>query len=55
MSDVYPFQRNDFRITHLDRALGNDNFCNKVDPFLIIRVIRAFLKIIEPIFTGQTF
>ena len=36
MSDAYALQRNDFRVTHLDRALGNDNFCNKVDPFLII-------------------
>ena len=52
MSDAYPFQRNDFRITHLDRALGNDNFCNKVDPLLIIR---ALFKIIEPIFARQTF
>jgi hypothetical protein len=36
MSDAYALQRNDFRVTHLDRALGNDNFCNKVYPLLII-------------------
>jgi hypothetical protein len=52
MSDVYALQRNDFRVTHLDRALGNDNFCNKVDLLLIIS---AFLKIIEHIFARQTF
>ena len=34
MSDAYPHQRNVFRVTHLDRALGNDNFCSKVDPLL---------------------
>jgi hypothetical protein len=35
MSDAYAPQRNDLRITHLDRALGNDNFCSKMDFFII--------------------
>ena len=39
MSDAYACERNDFRVTHLDRALGNDNFCNKNDSFLIIRAL----------------
>jgi hypothetical protein len=39
MSDALP--GNDFRVTHLDRALGNDNFCSKVYPILILS---AFLK-----------
>jgi len=34
MSDACPLQRNVFRVTHLNRALGNDNFCSKVDPLL---------------------
>jgi hypothetical protein len=34
MSDAYPLQRNVFRVTYLNRALGNDNFCSKVDPLL---------------------
>ena len=34
MSDAYTLQRNVFRVTHRDRALGNDNFCSKVDPLL---------------------
>jgi hypothetical protein len=38
-SDAYALQRNDFRVTHLYRALGNDNFCSKVDPLLIIRAL----------------
>jgi hypothetical protein len=39
MSDAYAPQRNDFRITHLARALGNDNFCSKDDSFLSFRAI----------------
>lgn len=42
MSDAYALERNDFRVTHLDRALGNDYFCNKVDPLLIIRAILKY-------------
>jgi hypothetical protein len=34
MSDADSHQRNVFRVTHLNRALGNDNFCSKVDPLL---------------------
>ena len=41
MSDAYALQRYDFRVTHLDSALGNDNFRNKADPLLIFS---AFLK-----------
>ena len=39
MSDAYALQRNDFRVTHLDRALGNDNLCNQVNHFLTIRAL----------------
>ena len=39
MSDAYALQRNDFRVAHLNRALGNDNFCSKVDSFLVIRAL----------------
>ena len=35
MSDACALQRNDFRVTHLDSALVNDNFCSKIDPLLI--------------------
>ena len=35
MSDAYAIQRDDFRVTHLDCALGDDNFCSKIDPLLI--------------------
>ena len=51
MSDVYALQRNDFRVTHLDRALGNDNFCNKVD-LLLINEITAFFVYIFVIISG---
>ena len=37
MRDAYALQRYDFRVTHLDSALGNDNFRNKADPLLIFR------------------
>jgi hypothetical protein len=35
MSDAYTLSRNDIRVAHLARALGNDNFCNKDDLLLI--------------------
>jgi len=35
MSDACTLERNDFRLTYLARALGNDNYCNKGNPLLI--------------------
>ena len=52
MSDAHAPQRNDFRITHLARALGNDNFCNKDDLLLIFKYVCTILK---PIFANLKF
>ena len=40
MSDA--LQGNDFRVTHLDCALVNDNFCSKIDPLLIFLTLTVF-------------
>ena len=47
MSDACTLERNDFRLTYLARALGNDNFCNKGNPLLIFSSIPTIKYIHE--------